>query len=260
MADEQLSIEDLEKAVQDATAALSPAKGAVTKANNALVAAQTAEAEAKTAYEGSKTDELPDGDPELLKAFEEASAAVKTAEEAAGEAKTALEGKEKDLEDARAALVDGHKAADEAAKAAEAEKAEEVEEEEDELPTFSYGNADAAMVQYINAYLKNVADPKQKSVALSAKTMGTMFQYAIANPKGHNLAAIKSFFSKFKESILAESVALQGITHLPVKQRLKVETMYTVFRELTTDKRKLNKDRIRAILGDDIVTWLAKQK
>jgi hypothetical protein len=116
------------------------------------------------------------------------------------------------------------------------------------------------MVQHINSYLRAVTDPKQTSVIVSAKKMATMFQHAFANPKAGNLAALKSFFTKFNNNILTENVALQGAEGLPMKQRRRVEVMYTVFRELTTDKRKLNMDMVRSILNDEIVTWLAKQK
>lgn len=122
---------------------------------------------------------------------------------------------------------------------------------------FIHEGADEVVIGRINTYIDLVTVPgAARSNCIRA--FSNIFRYVLGRPTTANLDAVKAFFEKHNKTLLGEAVALQGITTLPMKERNKVEVLYTVFRELTTTKRKLNTDQIRKVCGDAVVTWRAK--
>lgn len=131
-----------------------------------------------------------------------------------------------------------------------------VEEKEKE---FDDKKADVALVQYINRYLEVL---KRKDINKTVKALVSVFAYVFSKPTNDNLNALYKFFNKepFKSKILAESVIFQGIASIGIRERGRMEIMYTLMRELTTTKRELSLDKARPYLGDEIVTWFAKKR
>lgn len=115
--------------------------------------------------------------------------------------------------------------------------------------------------EFLKGYIQQYLDiMKLGNIARSIAAFSAVIRYTLKNPTDDNMACLLVLFKKYKDTILAENIALQGAPTLPASERNKVEIMYCVFREMSTDKRKLNMDRVRSILGDKVVTWCAKQK
>lgn len=136
-----------------------------------------------------------------------------------------------------------------------------VKEVKKEKAQFTYKPADASIVNRINTYLEQF--PKGDVVA-TAREFSMIFQQLVIKPSANNVAAVESFFRKHKDSMMAETVALQGLNSLKisVKQKIKVETLYHVFRTGTTkglSSKTLNMEQVRKIVGDQLTTELVKK-
>lgn len=135
----------------------------------------------------------------------------------------------------------------------------ETKPEEKKENEFTYSKADELLVQYINKYLDVL---KKNNINRSIKALVAVFTHVFNKPTKGNLDALYSFFNNepFRSNILVENKVFQGISTLGIRERSRVEVMYTLMRELTTTKRPLSLDRARDYLGDDIVTWFAKKR
>ena len=114
---------------------------------------------------------------------------------------------------------------------------------------------DASLHGYIQSYLTLV---QGSDINRTAKAFALLLQYVISKPTSDNIRTVHKFFIEYKNSILHESKALQGITMHSKPFRAKIELCYGVFKNLAGPKAKMDMDRVRKTLGEAFTTEIVK--
>ena len=110
---------------------------------------------------------------------------------------------------------------------------------------------------YFDRYIKAITNKDIKDAAASLKNIIAII---IRKPDVEHMKALFNFFNEYKDSILVESVALQGIETIEPITRGKIEIIYTIMRIITKypqRKDKINWDVAKQVIGnEDVVNWL----
>ena len=116
---------------------------------------------------------------------------------------------------------------------------------------------DPVLDQYLREYVDGI---KTKNVAKAAAALKNIITTVVRNSDIKHVQALFNFFNKYKDSILVETVALQGIERFDQATRGKIEILYTIMRTLTKypqRKDKINWDVVRKVLNNEkVVNWL----
>lgn len=126
--------------------------------------------------------------------------------------------------------------------------------------------------EYMDSYIKQYLDVNDgyldtdMKISLAIAKFKQVLQYSIDNPVAPVLDRLVKMFRENRERVLAEELALQGITKLPADMQMRLSIVYRLFFDYTAPvikgKKKYspNLDIVRDVLKDDRLVNYCSEK
>ena len=112
---------------------------------------------------------------------------------------------------------------------------------------------------YLALMSKPISNGAGHKIAITA--FAQAIKRVLANPTDTVLDIMYEFFDSNKHDLLCEHKALRGIAHIDTRNRVKVETFYTLFRKITIGHdHDVNMKSVGNILQSDLVVAYIARK